>query len=55
MAFIIIAVFLKETSNESSELSFKDKLRRIDWLGTLFSIGFIVCLLLALNWGSVYG
>ncbi|KAI8079563.1 major facilitator superfamily-domain-containing protein [Gilbertella persicaria] len=54
VAFIVIFFYLNETQS-SAESSFIDKLKRIDWLGTLFSIGFIVCLLLALNWGSSYG
>ncbi|KAI7905453.1 major facilitator superfamily domain-containing protein [Cokeromyces recurvatus] len=54
IAFIIIFFYLNETQN-TKETSLKDKIKRIDWLGSVFSIGFIVCLLLALNWGASYG
>lgn len=32
-----------------------DKVKRIDFLGTLFATGVIVCLLLALAWGISFG
>jgi hypothetical protein len=54
VSFVIILVFLKSPQN-GKKASFTDKLKRIDWLGTLFATGFIVCLLLALSWGSSYG
>ncbi|KAG1502197.1 hypothetical protein G6F46_003161 [Rhizopus delemar] len=54
VSFVIILVFLKPPQNDR-KTSFTDKLKRIDWLGTLFATGFIVCLLLALSWGSSYG
>ncbi|KAG2192473.1 hypothetical protein INT46_004476 [Mucor plumbeus] len=54
VAFAIMFFFLKEPTKTGEE-SFMHKLKRIDWLGTLFSISFIVCLLLGLNWGSSYG
>ncbi|KAI9483665.1 MAG: major facilitator superfamily-domain-containing protein [Benjaminiella poitrasii] len=54
VAFLIILFYLKE-SQDIKGTSFTDKLKRIDWLGSIFSIGFIVCLLLALNWGASYG
>lgn len=54
VAFIVIFFFLHEPKNKEDS-SFLSKLKRIDWLGTLFSIAFIVCLLLALNWGGSYG
>ncbi|KAG1461393.1 hypothetical protein G6F56_005741 [Rhizopus delemar] len=53
VSFSIIFVFLKTPKN-GEKTSFVDKLKRIDWLGTLFATGFIVCLLLALTWGSAY-
>lgn len=30
-----------------------EKIKRIDILGTVFSVGFVCCLLLALNWGPL--
>ena len=35
--------------------SFTSKLKRIDYLGTLFVIFFVGCLLIALNFGQSYG
>ncbi|KAG2235407.1 major facilitator superfamily domain-containing protein [Thamnidium elegans] len=54
IAFIIMVFYLKEPK-EKTQTSFMSKIKRVDWLGTLFSTSFIVCLLLALNWGSPYG
>ncbi|KAG2172481.1 hypothetical protein INT44_006654 [Umbelopsis vinacea] len=51
VAFTIITVFLKLPVEGSS--SFRDKFKRIDWLGIAFSILFVVLLLLALSWGGV--
>ncbi|KAI9287669.1 major facilitator superfamily domain-containing protein [Umbelopsis sp. AD052] len=51
VAFTIITVFLKIPVEGSS--SFRDKFKRIDWLGIAFSILFVVLLLLALSWGGV--
>ncbi|ORZ15167.1 major facilitator superfamily-domain-containing protein [Absidia repens] len=54
ISFVLIAWLLKEPVKlENSTLY--DKIKRIDWLGTLFSLGFVCCLLLALNWGPVFG
>ncbi|CAO3593223.1 unnamed protein product [Absidia cylindrospora] len=48
ISFVLIAWLLKEPVKlENSTLY--DKIKRIDWLGTLFSLGFVCCLLLALN------
>jgi hypothetical protein len=46
---------LYQTSTNNSDSSFMEKLKRVDWLGTIFTIGLIVCLLLAMNWGASYG
>lgn len=54
LAFVIIFFYLKEPK-DTVETSFISKIKRVDWFGTLFSTSFIVCLLLALNWGSSYG
>ncbi|RCH85148.1 hypothetical protein CU097_005903 [Rhizopus azygosporus] len=54
IAFVIIFIFLKAPENVAQE-SFIHKLKRIDYLGTLFATGFVVCLLLALSWGNSYG
>lgn len=54
IAFVIIFIFLKSPENVAQE-SFVHKLKRIDYLGTLFATGFVVCLLLALSWGNSYG
>ncbi|CDH58440.1 potential mfs-mdr transporter [Lichtheimia corymbifera JMRC:FSU:9682] len=54
VALVIIAVLFKETSTTSTG-TFRSKLKRVDFIGCTLSIGFIVCLLLALNWGPLYG
>ncbi|KAI8993337.1 major facilitator superfamily-domain-containing protein [Pilobolus umbonatus] len=54
IAFIVVFIYLREPE-EKVHTSFLEKLKRIDWFGTIFAISFIVCLLLALNWGSSYG
>jgi hypothetical protein len=48
-------VFFLKGPLKEEETTFFSKIKRVDWLGTLFSTSFIVCLLLALNWGSSYG
>lgn len=56
LAFIILATLFSETATNMREgESFKEKIKRIDVFGTIFSIAFICCLLLALTWGPVYG
>ncbi|KAI9312493.1 major facilitator superfamily domain-containing protein [Dichotomocladium elegans] len=55
LATIVIVFLFKETRVETRAESFRDKLRRVDFLGLIFSIAFITCLLLALNWGPAYG
>ncbi|KAI8150253.1 major facilitator superfamily domain-containing protein [Fennellomyces sp. T-0311] len=55
VAGLIVLFLFKETSTASSNQTFMEKLKRIDFLGTIFSISFIVCLLLALSWGPQYG
>ncbi|KAI8335164.1 major facilitator superfamily domain-containing protein [Chlamydoabsidia padenii] len=54
ISLVIVAFFLDEPV-KLAKSSLTDKLKRIDWLGTLFSVGFVCCLLLALNWGPSYG
>lgn len=54
LAFFTIFFFLKEPT-KGEKTSLMTKIKQVDWLGTLFSTSFIVCLLLALNWGSSYG
>lgn len=54
VALILVFFLLKETSKVENT-SLRKKLQRIDWLGTIVVIGFICCLLLALNWGQSYG
>ncbi|KAI7887009.1 MFS general substrate transporter [Lichtheimia hyalospora FSU 10163] len=53
-AFLIDLVLLKETVDLKG-VSMREKLKRIDMLGTLLVIGFVCCLLLALSWGKMYG
>ncbi|CDH51089.1 family drug resistance transporter [Lichtheimia corymbifera JMRC:FSU:9682] len=53
-SFIIVIFLLKEPT-KVAESSLLTKLRRIDWLGTVFVIGFVCCILLALSWGQSYG
>ncbi|KAI8391422.1 major facilitator superfamily domain-containing protein [Radiomyces spectabilis] len=54
ISWIIIFFLLKEPT-DSLNSSFLSKIKRIDWLGTIFAISFICCLLLGLNWGGSYG
>ena len=50
VAGLIVFTLLHETTAVRKE-SILTKVKRIDFLGSIFSIGFITCLLLALNWG----
>ncbi|KAI8991971.1 major facilitator superfamily domain-containing protein [Mycotypha africana] len=52
---LIIAFFFLEETQDTGKDTFVGKIKRIDWTGSVCAIGFIVCLLLALNWGSPYG
>ncbi|KAL0095764.1 major facilitator superfamily domain-containing protein [Phycomyces blakesleeanus] len=52
---MIIIFFLLSESTKVENSSFIQKMKRIDWFGSLFTTSFICCLLLALNWGPVYG
>ena len=53
IAIIIAVVWMKDTyRNADLELSMRDKLRRLDPLGTVLVLPAIVCLLLALLWGG---
>ncbi|KAI9494516.1 major facilitator superfamily domain-containing protein [Zychaea mexicana] len=54
VAIIIVFFLFTETGGVRNE-SFWDKFKRIDFLGTIFSISLIVCLLLALSWGPQKG
>ncbi|KAI9321589.1 major facilitator superfamily domain-containing protein [Dichotomocladium elegans] len=54
IATIILATLFKEPA-KIAKSSLWSKIKRIDWLGTVFSVGFTCCLLLALNWGNSYG
>lgn len=54
VSIVVIFFLFKETSKVKKE-SFKAKILRIDFLGTIFSVSFITCLLLALTWGPLYG
>jgi hypothetical protein len=51
LAFFIITIFLRLPLEAPS--SFREKVKRIDWLGIAFSILFVVLLLLAMSWGGV--
>ncbi|KAI7877188.1 major facilitator superfamily MFS-1 [Lichtheimia hyalospora FSU 10163] len=54
VAFAIITAVLKDT-NTMSTGTFRSKLKRVDFIGCILSIGTIVCILLALSWGPMYG
>ncbi|KAI9498527.1 major facilitator superfamily domain-containing protein [Zychaea mexicana] len=54
VAALIVLFLFHETITIRQE-SIMSKIKRIDVLGSVFSIGFITCLLLALNWGPQYG
>ncbi|KAJ8658359.1 hypothetical protein O0I10_006044 [Lichtheimia ornata] len=51
----VILTFLFKEPAKVAKSSFWVKFKRIDFLGTLFSIGLICCLLLALNFGDQFG
>ncbi|KAI9720901.1 MAG: hypothetical protein M1828_005471 [Chrysothrix sp. TS-e1954] len=48
----IILFFNPPGSREKSSLTWKEKLRGLDWLGTGLFLPMIICLLLALQWGG---
>jgi MFS family permease len=52
LAMVIIFIILKLPERKIEQLSWKEKLLRLDPLGNLFFIPSIVCLLLALQWGG---
>ncbi|KAG0165272.1 hypothetical protein DFQ30_008692 [Apophysomyces sp. BC1015] len=54
ISFMLIFLLLKEPV-ALQKSSFFSKIKRIDWLGSIFAVGFICCLLLALSWGNDYG
>ncbi|KAI9279647.1 major facilitator superfamily domain-containing protein [Sporodiniella umbellata] len=54
ISFALVLVFFRDSKNDS-KLSFSKKIKKVDWLGSLFSTSSVVCLLLALAWGSNYG
>ncbi|CDH58211.1 family drug resistance transporter [Lichtheimia corymbifera JMRC:FSU:9682] len=51
----VILTFLFKEPAKVTKSSLWVKFKRIDFLGTLFSIGLICCLLLALNFGDQFG
>ncbi|KAI8150254.1 major facilitator superfamily domain-containing protein [Fennellomyces sp. T-0311] len=53
-ATVLLGIFFKEPIQVRKE-SLRDKIQRIDFLGIFFSVACVTCLLLALNWGPVYG
>ncbi|KAI9259576.1 major facilitator superfamily domain-containing protein [Phascolomyces articulosus] len=52
---ILLLFFLFQESTRVQQESFMVKIKRIDFLGILFSISCVTCLLLALGWGPSYG
>lgn len=54
IAFVLI-LWLLEEPLKMEKSSITDKIKRIDWGGTIFCLGFVCCLLLALSWGPTYG
>ncbi|KAI9257387.1 major facilitator superfamily domain-containing protein [Phascolomyces articulosus] len=53
-ALIITFILLPETAPVKKESMFT-KIKRVDFLGILFSISFVTCILLALSYGPRYG
>ncbi len=43
---------MKGTHNENREIPLKDKVRRMDILGTVVFLGAVCCLIFALQWGG---
>ncbi|KAI8070924.1 major facilitator superfamily domain-containing protein [Gongronella butleri] len=52
---LILITFLLKEPVKLANVSLASKLKRIDYLGTLFSVALICCVLLGLSWGPVYG
>ena len=50
-----VTLLLFEEPTDIPKSSFISKVKRVDWLGTFFSMGLVCCLLLGLSWGSAYG
>ncbi|KAI9491400.1 major facilitator superfamily domain-containing protein [Zychaea mexicana] len=53
-SFSVTFLLFKEPK-DIPKSSLWSKVKRVDWLGVLFSMAFVCCLLLGLNWGSSYG
>lgn len=51
-AFIAVALFFTPPKRKTNNLSFRQKVAKIDIIGAIFLICAIVCLLLALQWGG---
>ncbi|KAI8147545.1 major facilitator superfamily domain-containing protein [Fennellomyces sp. T-0311] len=52
---IIVTVLLFKESSKVRKESLWIKIKRIDYLGILFSTSFVTCILLAISWGPRYG
>jgi hypothetical protein len=52
IAATLLILTYKSPRMELESLAFKEKMRRLDFIGATLLIGCIVCLLLALQWGG---
>ncbi|MCJ1404849.1 hypothetical protein MMC11_008075 [Xylographa trunciseda] len=53
LTVVVIGILFKNTANsQTASMSFSEKLRQCDILGTTFFVPAIVCLLLTLQWGG---
>ena len=53
VAMVFIAIFLKAPENKAMDtMSWQEKLKQLDFLGTICLVSGMVCLILALQWGG---
>lgn len=52
VALLLIIFFFKPPVREAEKLSFKEKMKRMDFIGASLLVPGVVCLLLALQWGG---
>ena len=53
LVLFTVILFARIPRRKDSDMTFKEKLRQLDFLGATLLIGVLVCLLLALQWGGI--